>query len=91
VLSQLTVQLFLSRNRPGFVSVLQGTTLALSVVLLLALVPAFGAVGAAAALAIAGAVRWLALLAAIRFVLGLSLPRLLLTYEDLQFMLRRLR
>jgi O-antigen/teichoic acid export membrane protein len=91
VLSQLTVQLFLSRNRPGFVSVLQGTTLALSVLLLLALVPAFGAVGAAAALAIAGAVRWLALLAAIRFVLGLSLPRLLLTYEDLQFMLRRLR
>jgi enterobacterial common antigen flippase len=91
VLSQLTVQLFLSRNRPGFVSALQGSTLALSVLLLLALVPALGAVGAAVALAIAGAVRWLSLLAAIRFVLGLPLPRLLLTQEDLQFMLRRLR
>jgi O-antigen/teichoic acid export membrane protein len=91
VLSQLSVQLFLSRDRPGFISALQGSTLALSLLLLLTLVPVFGAVGAAAALAIAGTARWLALLAAIRVVLGLPLPRLLLTRADLQFMLRRLR
>jgi antigen flippase len=91
VLSHLTVQLFLSCNRPGFVSMLQGAMLALSVVLLVLLVPAYGAMGAAAALAIAAGVRWFALLAAIRFALKLPLPRLLLTYEDLQFLMRRLQ
>ena len=62
-----------------------------ALVLLFLLVPAYGAMGAAVALAIVGAARWLALLAAIRFALKLPLPRLLLTYEDLQFLMRRLR
>jgi antigen flippase len=91
VLSQVTVQLFLSCDRPGIISTLQGAVLALSLALLLVLVPAYGALGAAMALLIAGAVRWIALMVAIPMALKLPRPRFLLQREDLQFMLRRLR
>ena len=91
VLSQVTVQLFLACNRPGFISTLQGAVLALSLTLLMLLVPAYGAAGAAGALLISGIVRWLALLGAVRWALRLPLPRLVFNREDLEFMLRRLR
>lgn len=91
VLSQVSVQLFLAHDRPGVVSTLQVATLVLSLSCLLILVPRYGAIGAAAALLIAGVVRWLALIVAIRQVLGLSLPRLLLNREDLRYMSGKLR
>jgi len=91
VLGQVTVQLFLAHDRPGVVSTLQVATLGLSLLCLLILVPQFGAIGAAAALLIAGVARWLALIVAIRQVLGLPLPRLLLNREDLRYMSGKLR
>lgn len=91
VLSQVSVQLFLAHDRPGVVSTLQVATLVVSLICLLILVPRYGAIGAAAALLIAGVVRWLALIVAIRQVLRLSLPRLLLNREDLRYMSGKLR
>ena len=68
-LSQVTVQLFLSRNRPGIVSAIQGIVLALCVAALLILVPRYGGMGAAICLLGAAAIRWLLLLGAMRAIL----------------------
>lgn len=91
VLSQVTVQLFLSCDRPGLVSTIQVSVLGLSVGLLLLLVPAYGAQGAGVALVITGAIRWLLLLGCVKFVLRLPLPRLYLVPDDIHSMLGRLR
>ena len=91
VLSQVTLQLYLASDRPGFASVVQGATLVVSVVLLLALVPAHGGEGAAMALAVASGLRWLALLFALRPVLGLAAPRMLLNRADWRYLLSRMR
>jgi O-antigen/teichoic acid export membrane protein len=91
VLSQVTVQLFLSRDRPGLVSGIQGVMLLISFALLLTLVPIYGALGAAVALALAGALRWIVMLFAVRRVLGGPLPRLWLNATDLRALFTRLR
>jgi O-antigen/teichoic acid export membrane protein len=91
VLAQVTVQLYLARDRPGVVSAIQAGTLVVSLALLLWLVPRFGGLGAAIALLSAGAVRWLALLAGMRFVLKLPLPRPYLNAEDWRYLRSRLR
>lgn len=91
VLAQLTLQLYLASDRPGFASAVQAATLAVSVVLLVALVPTHGGQGAAIALAIASGLRWLALLLALRPVLGLAPPRLLLNRADWRYLLSRMR
>jgi antigen flippase len=91
VLSQVTVQLFLSRDRPGLVSGIQGAILLVTFALLLVLVPAYGGLGAAIALASAGALRWIVLLVAMRRVLGGSLPRLWLNVADLRDLAARVR
>jgi antigen flippase len=85
VLAQVSVQLYLARDRPGVVSVIQGISLGVSLVLLLTLVPRFGAWGAAASLLGAGIVRWLLLLGGLRVILKLPLPRLYLNAEDWRF------
>ena len=91
VLSQVSVQLFQSRERPGIVSIIQVATLCLTLAAIFALVPHYGAVGAAVAMAAAGTVRWLLLLGAMKVALKLPLPRLYLTRDDLRNMMRRLR
>jgi O-antigen/teichoic acid export membrane protein len=91
VLSQITVQLFLSRDRPGLVSGIQAVMLIVSFGLLLALVPAYGGIGAAAALAIAGLVRWVALLIAMHRVFGGPWPRLWLNAADVRDLAARVR
>jgi len=90
-LSQITVQLFLSRDRPGVVSTIQVIVLVLSVAALLVLVPRYGLVGAAIGLLGAASVRWLLLLGAMRWVLGLPLPRLYPGRDDLIYLRGRLR
>ena len=90
-LSQVTIQLFLARDRPGIVSTIQVIVLCVSVGALLVLVPRYGAVGAAAGLLIAAAVRWVLLLGLVRFSLKLRLPRLYLRGDDFQYLLGRLR
>ena len=91
VLSQVTLQLFLSRDRPGVASTIQVIALGLSLILLLELVPRYGPVGAAAALLITGAVRWVLLLAAVKVILNQRLPRLYLTRGDFHYVRGRLR
>lgn len=91
VLAQVTVQLYLSRDRPGLVSSIQAGTLVISLALLLTLVPRYGALGAAIALLVAGAVRWLALLCGMHIALKLPLPRPYLNGEDWRYLRSRLR
>ena len=91
VLAQISVQLYLSRERPGFASVLQTAMLAVSLGALVILVPRHGALGAAVALALTGALRWLALLFALRPVLGVRVPRLWLDRADLRAFAHRIR
>jgi enterobacterial common antigen flippase len=91
VLAQVSVQLYLARDRPGVVSSIQAITLVVSLALLLALVPGFGALGAAVALLTAGAIRWLILLGGVRGILKLPLPRLYLNGEDWRYLRARLR
>jgi O-antigen/teichoic acid export membrane protein len=91
VLAQVSVQLYLARDRPGTVSFIQAGTLVISLGLLLWLVPILGALGAAIAMLSAGAVRWLALLGGIRLVLKLPLPRLYLNAEDWRYLRARVR
>jgi enterobacterial common antigen flippase len=90
-LSQLTMQLFLSRDRPGTVSAIQAVVLCFSVSALLTLVPRYGASGAALGLLAAGALRLALLYTSLRTVLKLPLPRMLLTRSDFQYLLGRLR
>jgi antigen flippase len=91
VLAQVSVQLYLARDRPGVVSTIQTLTLGVSLALLITLVPRFGAIGAAAALLTAGAVRWLMLIGGVRGILQLPLPRLYLNGEDWRYLRSRLR
>jgi enterobacterial common antigen flippase len=91
IFSQVTVQLFFARGRPGVVSTLQLGTLGISLAGLLVFTPLYGATGAAAALVVAGAVRWIALLIAARIVLKQPFPRLLLGRDDLTYLSGRLR
>ncbi len=91
VLAQVTVQLYLSRDRPGMVSSIQAGTLVISLALLLWLVPLYGGLGAAIALLAASGARWLALLAGMRLVLKLPLPRPYLNGEDWRYLRSRLR
>lgn len=91
VLAQVTAQLYFARDRPGMVSAIQAGTLAISLGLLLALVPRYGGLGAAIALLGAGAVRWIALLGGMRLALKLPLPRPYLNGEDWRYLRSRLR
>jgi O-antigen/teichoic acid export membrane protein len=91
VLVQVSVQLYLARDRPGLVSAIQAGTLVVSLALLLVLVPLYGGRGAAIALLCAGTLRWLALLAGIRLALKLPLPRPYLNGEDWRYLRSRLR
>ena len=87
---QVSGQLFLVLNRPGWVSTAQGIGLASAGVALFLLVPPFGGLGAAAALAIAGSVRMLVLLGGIPARLHLSLPRLVPSVDDVAFVRSRM-
>jgi len=91
VLAQVTVQLYLARDRPGVVSTIQSITLAVSLTLLFTLVPRYGALGAAIALLAAGTVRWALLLGGVRAILKLPLPRPYLNREDWHYIRSRLR
>jgi len=86
ILSQVTAQLFLADDRPGFVSMIQITVLGSSLALLLALVPRYGALGAALSLAIAGLLRWMLFLGATKLILHAPLPRLYLVRDDLRYL-----
>jgi O-antigen/teichoic acid export membrane protein len=77
------VQTFMAVGRPELVTVLQIAGLALSVPLLLVLVPRYGLEGVGAALLISAAVRFVAVLASFPLILKVRVPRLILTSADL--------
>jgi antigen flippase len=87
-LCQVVLQLFLALGRPGYPSWAQGAGFAVTVLGLLGLVPGFGAVGAAWAVASGSVVRLAVLLGGVRWLLRLPLPRLLCIGDDLVALVR---
>jgi O-antigen/teichoic acid export membrane protein len=90
VLAQVTIQLFMSLDRPGTVSVIQGIVMAFSVTVLCILVPLYGALGAACGMLLAAVTRLGLLLFSLKVMLKLPLPRHLLDRADLRYMFQRL-
>jgi O-antigen/teichoic acid export membrane protein len=90
VLGQITVQLFMSLDRPGVVSFIQTEVLVFTVVTLIALVPMLGTLGAAVGLLMAAILRLILLFRAIKSTLQLSLPRPYLDRNDLAYLRDRL-
>jgi O-antigen/teichoic acid export membrane protein len=79
---QVLLQGFMAAGRPGVATMVQIGGLVLSVPLFLVLVPAFGAVGAAAALLASTAMRTALALAAYRVALGVGIPRVWIGLGD---------
>ena len=75
-------QAFMAAGRPGIVSILQGTGLALAVPLMFLFIPRFGVAGAALALLCSTLTRLTLLLIAVRTVLKQPLPRLVPGFAD---------
>ncbi len=84
-------QAFMALGRPGLITVLQAMGVAMSLLLLLLLVPAFGLEGAGLALLIAAVLRLAAILTSFPLVLGVRVPRMLPTREDIAEISRSLR
>ncbi|MDX6751201.1 oligosaccharide flippase family protein [Geminicoccaceae bacterium 1502E] len=82
-IAQTMSQLFYACDRPGYVSMSQTLCFAAVALGLALLVPSFGAIGAAAAMALGAFVRVLTLLLGIAFSLGLGLPRPFLNRADI--------
>jgi O-antigen/teichoic acid export membrane protein len=88
-IATLIAQLYMSIDRPGFTSATQVAGFVVLVVTLVLLVPGFGAMGAAAAMLAATAVRLGLLAAGIPAWLHLDTPRLLPAAADLAFLRQR--
>jgi O-antigen/teichoic acid export membrane protein len=77
----------MAAGRPGVVSILQTTGLALAVPLMFVFIPRFGVAGAALALLCSTLTRLLLIMVAVPIVLKTRLPRLLPGAEDLRFVM----
>ncbi len=84
-------QAFMALNRPGTVTLLQALGLALSVPLMLLLIPRLGILGAAFALLISTCTRFIFIYFAFKFTLRVPLPSLLPQKEDLDMVAGLLR
>jgi O-antigen/teichoic acid export membrane protein len=90
-LSGITVVLgtaFMAVGRPGFVALLQGIGLGLTVPLMLILVPRYGLNGAGLALLISSAVRLILIVASFPLILRVRVPRLWPRRDDIDAILR---
>lgn len=88
---QVLAQGFMASDRPGTVTLLQGAGIALSVPLLLVLVPRYGLEGAGLALLISATIRFVLVLVSFPLVLKVRLPRLWLTSTDLALIIATFR
>lgn len=79
-------QAFMALGKPGTVTVLQGVGLALSVPLMLVLIPRHGLLGAGMALAISAAVRLGLMMCCFPWLLKKRSPKLLFGREDWRFL-----
>jgi O-antigen/teichoic acid export membrane protein len=83
-------QAFMALNRPGAVTMMQAIGLAITVPLLLVLVPKYGVVGAACSVFLSTVARCVLTYASFRFVLREPAPHFLPGPEDLRWMLERI-
>lgn len=83
-------QAFMALGKPGTVTALQGLGLALSVPLMLVLIPRYGLPGAGMALAISAAVRLLLMMSCFPWLLKQRSPKLWFGREDWLFLRRQL-
>ena len=83
-------QAFMALGKPGTVTVLQGVGLALSVPLMLVLIPRFGLLGTGMALAISAAVRLILMMLCFPWLLKRRTPKLLFGREDWAFLRQQL-
>jgi O-antigen/teichoic acid export membrane protein len=79
-------QAFMALSRPGVVTALQAIGLALTIPLMMLLVPRLGIEGAALSLLISTCVRFLFVMASFPYFLKMPCPRLVLKGDDLRFM-----
>jgi O-antigen/teichoic acid export membrane protein len=77
------LQSFMAAGRPGVATMLQVTSVLVSVPIFLTLVPAFGVVGAASALLAASIIRLTLTLVSYKTVLGVPVPRVWIDGSDL--------
>jgi O-antigen/teichoic acid export membrane protein len=82
-------QAFMALNRPGAVTMMQAIGLAITVPLLLILVPRYGVVGAASSVFLSTVARCVLTYASFRFVLREPAPHFLPRSEDIRWMLER--
>ena len=82
-------QAFMALNRPGTVTMMQALGLAVTVPLLMILVPRYGVLGAAASVFLSTLARCVLTYASFRFVLREPAPDFLPRAEDLRWMLER--
>jgi len=88
-LSSTLSQAFLALGRPGTASLLQGAGLALSVPLMIVLIPHLGLLGAAIALLISTLFRYALVLLSFPWLLHQAAPGIFLTQEDIESVRRR--
>ncbi len=82
----ILAQVFMALGKPLFVSILQGVGLILVIPLLFLLVPKFGLYGAGVAMLLSAVLRFIFIILNIKYNLKVTLPRLLITKEDIQWM-----
>lgn len=86
----ILVQAYMAVGRPGVVTTLQAFGLALSIPLMILLIPRLGLVGAAIALLVSTSVRLVLTLAGYRQLLRVHIPPLLVSADDVLLVWRRL-
>jgi O-antigen/teichoic acid export membrane protein len=89
--TRLLAQVFLALGRPGMVTIFEGAALAMSVPLLIVLVPTYGLVGAGLALCGATVARLTCILLSFPLVLKAKPPSLIPTVEDFVLLGQRLK
>jgi O-antigen/teichoic acid export membrane protein len=89
-LAQITLQLFLALDRPGFASTVQTSSFLISGVCIAVLVPLYGSMGAAVGILVAAICRMGLLFVGLDRSLGLQFPRLWLNAEDINYIRARL-
>ena len=82
---------FLALNRPGAITLIQGSGVGLGLLMMQLLMSRFGAAGAPLALLASSVIRLVATLFAFRPVLGVVAPRLVPTASDGNFISRHVR
>ncbi|CAN5456256.1 hypothetical protein BH10PSE12_BH10PSE12_29790 [soil metagenome] len=89
VLTQVTIQLFMSLDRPGIISSIQAIVMVATLIALFFLVPAMGTLGAATGLLLAAVLRLVLLYGAVRGTLKFEWPRPYLNRSDFDYLRSR--